>query len=305
MIRENFWYKLFALLAAIGLWVYINSERNPGTSASVSVPLEVRNRIAAVEIGGLPEHVSVVLSGPKQQVETVEPDQVHAYVDLASRTPGSRSKLGVRVTLAPEVSRRVTAKPTVAQVTTTIEETVSRTFQVQASFVSPQPLGYSLGEPEVLPSTVLVTGARSVVASIKRLVAYVDTAGAAGTIDRFFPVVAIGAEGRRATGLRIEPPEVRVRVQLPEAPTQRTLLVSPTIAGLPNPPLRVKEVDTVPSMVTVTGKAERLAAIGTLTTDTIDISKATSSISRTVRIRAPAGVEVAGSDRVQVSIRIE
>jgi YbbR domain-containing protein len=42
-----------------------------------------------------------------------------------------------------------------------------------------------------------------------------------------------------------------------------------------------------------------------VTTDPINISGATGSVSRTVRIHVPEGVGIAGSQRVQVNIKIE
>ena len=305
MIRQNLGYKLFALLAAFGLWAYVNSERSPLTTVSLSVPLEAHNVVKGTVVKDLPDRVSVIVTGPKQVVETLTRDQISAYVSVANTEPGEHRELPVHVALAPEIRMEVSVRPSPARVKVTTEETISRAFPIEVNFVSPQPIGYAWGEPEVLPSLALVTGRRSAVASIKRLVVNVDVGGASSTLDSFFPVVASDGSRRRVAGVTIDPRTVRVRMQFQETPSERSVLVSPTIVGLPNPPARVHDVEVIPPSVTLLGDANRLVAIGTVTTDPINISGATGNVSRTVRIRVPAGVSLAGSQRVQVNIRIE
>ena len=256
-------------------------------------------------MSGIPDRVSVLLMGPKSVVESLTTEVVRAYVDLGALEPGVGRKAPVRVRLAPKYRKVVVAESAIDQVTATVEETVSSSFPVEVNIVSPEPLGRVMSTPEVLPSSVLVTGQSSNVTSIKRLVANVDVGGATQVLDSYFPVVAIDRTGKKIADLLIEPRQVRVRIRMLETPVARTLLISPTIVGLPNPPLRVRDIEVIPPTVTVSGNIDRLAGVGSLTTDAINIAGATASVSKSVRIHVPPGVTLTGPHSVQVSIKIE
>lgn len=126
MIRENFGYKVFALLAAIALWAYVNSERSPTTTVRIGVPVEARNLGRQLTASGLPERLDVVVTGPKGYVEGLAPGDISAYVNARGLSPGARVKLPVRLSLSQKVRDRVTAKPTMSEVTVTIREIAPR-----------------------------------------------------------------------------------------------------------------------------------------------------------------------------------
>ena len=98
-----------------------------------------------------------------------------------------------------------------------------------------------------------------------------------------------------------EPGEEALWAIYDHPPLNLTSITRQVVTG----PARVHDVEVIPPSATLSGDTNRLVAIGTVTTDPINISGATGNVSRTVRIRMPAGVTLAGSQRVQVNIRIE
>jgi YbbR domain-containing protein len=76
-----------------------------------------------------------------------------------------------------------------------------------------------------------------------------------------------------------------------------------TLTGQPAAGYRVANVILSPLQVNATGLLNTLAGINLLSTDTVDVSNATSDVVRTVSIRPPAGVEV-NQKTVQVHVVI-
>ena len=305
MIRQNLGYKLFALVAAIGLWAYVNAERNPATSASLSVLLEAKNVGKGMVVSGLLDEINVTVTGPRQIVEDLSPDQIHLYADMADLEPGTYKKVPVRVALSPEIKDRITVEPALEHVAATMEETISRRLPIEVNFADPQPVGYAVVEQELQPGSALIAGRGSAVKNVKRLVVNVDVGRTSELVESEFRVVAVDRVGNRVAGLEIEPPTARVKIRMRETFSERIVLVSPTITGLPNPPLYVSGIEVMPPSVTVSGRTDRLAAIGTLTTEAIDISGATASVNKTVRLQIPSEVTAAGMRRVLVTIHIK
>ncbi len=304
MIRQNLGYKLFALLAAIALWIHVNSEQSPSTSLSLNVPLETRNIAQGMVIEGLPEKISVVITGPKQYVNELQPGQVVAYVDLSGLGAGIHPRIPVKVEIPEHLNKRLQAQPAVSLVSGTIEMTVSRTFPIDLNTTAVSAVGKKIVRPEILPASAVVTGSSNVVERIRRLQVNVEINNATKILDDFYPISAFDSDGKRINGVIIEPKEARVKAQLAPAQVSKSVPVSPRIVGLPTFPFKLEEIYVEPPMVTISGSAETLAKIGTVFTENINIEGLNHSTKKVVKLHPPIGATISGAQIVEVTIKI-
>lgn len=88
MIRRNLFYKLLALGVAIVLWAYVNSERNPQSQKTLTVPIEVRGLAKGYIADLSASEAHVTIFGLKTVVDSVRKEDVSASVKVKSDVDG-------------------------------------------------------------------------------------------------------------------------------------------------------------------------------------------------------------------------
>lgn len=116
--RQNWGYRLMAVILAIILWMYVTGEQNPTGETVVRVPLETENLSSGLVVADRPAEVQVRVEGRKAAVVNLLPRDVHAYADLRSAKVGD-NVLPVRVDV-PEGLNIIHVNP--AQVTIRVEK---------------------------------------------------------------------------------------------------------------------------------------------------------------------------------------
>ena len=311
MIRHNTGYKLLALGVALALWFYVNSERNPQSRRVISVPVEIQNigKGYAVELSRH-DPANITISGLKTAVESVNKDDVSAWIDVGELTSGKGisvlDKDMVVNTRIPGVDNRdidVTVVPRTVHVK--IEAIGSRRLPIEAKMQSAPPLGYSYSGPAVTPGAVTISGRVSGVTRVKRAIVSLPNSASSSPVDDYFNVVPLDSGGSVVQGVKLEPKKVRVQLSMTEVPATKMVLVSPNIYGEPKYPAKVNKILVTPSSVTIEGKPAVLNDISTISTDRIALDSASSTVTgANVELRLPPGVKVVGRDTVNVTVYI-
>jgi len=91
LLLHNWWLKLLALVLAYMLWsVVISPESGPVVQVGVSVPLELVNLPAELEVvGEIPSRVHLHLRGNESQLRRLKPEDVGVRLDLSEAVPGN------------------------------------------------------------------------------------------------------------------------------------------------------------------------------------------------------------------------
>ncbi|HKD92616.1 MAG TPA: CdaR family protein [Terriglobales bacterium] len=103
-VAHNFWLKLLALAIAVVLWSAV--AREPRIEVAHTVPVEFANvpQGLAINSDKVPE-VQIWLSGPERVVRAVNPQDLHAVIDLSSIPPSAAERtfsLGKKQIKVPE-----------------------------------------------------------------------------------------------------------------------------------------------------------------------------------------------------------
>lgn len=303
-LRDNWLYKLLALGFAVALHFYATNLLNPPQSRVLPVAVTPHNLPS--DLLWSPKtapQVSVTLTGPADQLNRVPDSAVTASVDVAGALPGKPVLLPVRTRVAtgePGVS--VEAQPQYVSITLTAKS--ARRLPIVASAPAAPPAGYTFRAPVVTPRRARVEGGRDAVESVRQLVVRVDAPGAIGTIDEDGPIVALDAQNNPVPDVTITPATATVRIEMTKVPAAKTLIVSPSVTGSPPFPARITGIDVSPPTVTVSGRPEQLARSSTVSTAPIDVSGATSDVTRQVPLATPAGLTVIGAPTITVTVHI-
>jgi len=90
ILTGNIWWKLFALLIAVLLWIAVANE--PELSTFVSVPIEFKDLPDSLEISSdIVEHVELELRGPSGELRNFTGNKTAVVLDMGDAMPGQRT----------------------------------------------------------------------------------------------------------------------------------------------------------------------------------------------------------------------
>lgn len=303
-LRENWKYKLLALVCALALHTYVVGQSTVGQTRTLIRSLTLYNAPPnlLVDEKTLPQ-ISITLDGSADDMARIADTAVTASVDLSHVHAGQNGAFPVHVTMPPGLGSVVAADPQPSFVPLTLQAKSRRRLLISATEPGTPPAGYAFRPPVVTPRRAAIEGSHAAVGSVQQLIIKVDE-DTVGTVDDSFPVVALDSDDSPVEGLVITPPTAHVRIEMVRVPLSRTLLVSPSVTGAPAFPARVSDIQVSPPTLAVTGRSDRLARVGTLGTAIIDVSGATGDIVRQVACVPPPGLSLVGSGIVTVTVRI-
>jgi YbbR domain-containing protein len=90
ILTRNIWWKLFALLIAVLLWIAVANE--PELSTFVSVPIEFKDLPESLEISSdIVEQVELELHGPSGELRNFTGNRTAVVLDMSDAIPGERT----------------------------------------------------------------------------------------------------------------------------------------------------------------------------------------------------------------------
>ncbi|EMR07266.1 hypothetical protein C772_00911 [Bhargavaea cecembensis DSE10] len=304
---DNPWFiRGIALFFAVLMFLVVQSDEEQGSRAAggtdiavlQDVPLEVYYDDENTVVTGAPETVSVTIEGPGNLVRTTRTlKDFTVFVDLRTLTMGSHE---VRVH-TENLSEKLEVSIDPETVDVVIEERISREFRVD-----PEMNERLLAENHVInsleaePSTVMVTGAKSVIESISFVKASVTAdPGVDGPLEQQASVRVLDRDLNKMNVI-IEPAEVTVKADITEY--SRSVPVSLQTSGTPEEGVTIDAVNTATETVKLFGPRNVLDEIGELPV-AVDVSKVTASGKLTVELKKPAGVTKVSPESIDVDVR--
>jgi YbbR domain-containing protein len=168
--RARTWgLRLLALAIAITIWFSVSLDERRKLSSEKVVEASVRyNRPRGYVILDPVGTVEVGLRGTEKAIRQLNPYMVDVEVDLGSRSEGQVTiNLTPENVLAPEGLEVVSIRPNVLRLE--LDREISQRVPVEPTLVGEPAGGSTVGEPEVLPNQVLVTGPESLLTRLKTL----------------------------------------------------------------------------------------------------------------------------------------
>ena len=295
---------LLSIVLAFSLWIYVTIRTNPDTPRTLQArTMEVRGLAdGMVLMTGLPQ-VDIAISGPLALVDT-PPRPVSAYIDLTNRPVGNGQRIPVQPDL-PRGLRLVGINP--GEVVVDLEPLEQAEVPVVMEAPTPPPPGVRIDQPILEPRTVMVSGARSTLATISRIVVRPDLGGSAAPVELTQTVrpIPLDKTSREVTGpkLEINPATIKVTLPAPAVTGSKSVPIRAVVVGQPAAGYQLSKFVTTPSVATVEGEATLLQNVTVVETEAIDINTRQQTLVQTVRLKAPTGVTVK-EPTVQVEIGI-
>ncbi|MFN4032759.1 MAG: YbbR-like domain-containing protein [Fimbriimonadales bacterium] len=303
--RENLLEKIGALLTAVLLALYVQSQLHPVIERVYDTPIELLNappnHEVRLETGS---RVRVTVRGVKEQVEQTRAEQIRAYVDLSNAQPGE-NRLSIRLEYPAEWRGALTVEPSRPMARVNLEPRLSRQFPVRVNLTGIPELQEVLAEAIPEPASVRITGAASQVRRVRTVQLTFDMTGLQGNLETETTPTPLDENGAPVLNVQTSPAEVRLTVRLVPQPTSKTVPISPRLEDLPPFPYRVIWFSVEPVSVQLRGSPSQLARINVIETVPISLRERTRDAEIRVPLRAPVGVQIVGAKEAVVRVRIQ
>jgi YbbR domain-containing protein len=293
-----------SLITALALWIAVTDAENPGTVAVFSGGIEVKavNVPEGFAVASVRQPtVSFKVSTDEKTFSKLTTADFQAEIDLSGERRESSDQVVFARVLTHKDVRVVEVSPQF--VTVTLEQAASKNVPVLVNRVGSLPQGFNADRFDINPSSVIVTGATSLVQLVTSAYADVNLTGLRATLQQQYPLTTRDRSGADIRGVRVEPTSADVRINLTQLEVTLALTVVPPIQGTVADGFAVIGISPEPQALPVSGPLEALQAISTLTTETIDVSGIRSDLTRTVRLRLPPGLQTT-RDTVTVRIKV-
>ncbi|WP_125705682.1 CdaR family protein [Lacticaseibacillus daqingensis] len=290
---ESAWfYRLLALLLAVGLFAYVNAEDlssltpssrgnnaiTATTERTLKVPLQLKADTDKYFITGYPEKVSVTLSGSTSLVTmTANTLNFRVIADLSQLGVGKHTVKLHQEGLNKDLT--YTLRPKTIEVTVQDRKTKTMPIQVKYNKDSLAP-GYTAGAAKLSIETAQVTGGKGEISRVYQIVAnVVMNRNTKETVDQEVLLQALDADGN-TVNVVVSPQTVHVNLPIRLPSKKVSLKLTQTGQATAG---RLYDLSTATNRVTIYGAQDVLDQIDTLTVP-VDISAVTSTTTSTIRL---------------------
>jgi YbbR domain-containing protein len=302
---------LLSFALALVIWVTVTNEENPSIRRALprEIPVEpvnVPRSLLATNI--TPARVSVAVSGPRNAVNDLRPEDVVARVDLSrvdEEIAGLRQATVERPVQIDVRRRGVRAEASPEIVKVTLEPQERRTVPVCVDRVDVPPPGFTLEEPVVAePAEVTITGPRRNIDQVECAAAVLRLTGLTVSVSNQVPLEPRDAAGRAIGNVAVQPPTATVNARIRQELFPRQVVIDVRLQGRPAPGYAVSSVRVEPQLASVVGPLETVRNLNSVPTEAIDIEGARSDIVRAVALEIPPGIS-SGDRRSVVTITLQ
>lgn len=293
-----------ALVLASLIWGIAVRASDPVNQLPLRLPVEVVGRPADSSVIITPDVVEIIVEGPASVLDDVNSSDFTAEADLTSVGSGQTV---VPVEIRYNLESVAIAFQLPEEVTVQIERVVSRDIPVRAEVRGDAARGYVLDEPFVDPDVITVTGSASRVEALAeaRVTVFLDNPQQDAVVTR--RPVFYDRQGNIAgvNGLELSAEEVLVTVPVDQLAGYAAKPIIVDWQGEPVPGYRLLDVRVEPDSVLLTGSPAQLDALSRVRTEPVDITGLRESVTLSVGLDLPEGLQLDDLQPIIVEIEIE
>ncbi len=308
-ILNNKWsIRIIALLLAAILFTSVNASNKDTTSFSTTassdtevienVPVKVYYDKTNLYISGVPETVTVTISGPRSIVQSAKAQQdFTVYADLKNASIGTQEvKLQVK-----DISDRLKVKVDPVSVNVNVQEKVTKKFSVDVELSkSVIADGYQAGTPVIDPKKVSITGAKDTIKQIAYVKATLEDDGKHKSEFTDKATVSVFDSNLNKLDVEVSPQEIEVTV--PVEKVGKSVPVKIKQEGTPESDIEISSMTPDKSEVVVVGDDAVLDKIKEIEIP-IDVTKIKADTVKEVTVPVPNGAKSVQPTTIEVKIK--
>lgn len=315
-LTNNPGLKLLSLLFSVVLWLVVVNIADPDATKSFSIPVEIVNKDIITEMGKVPNVVGdtdiavFYISGPRSYVESMTSDDFNVTADLSQidlSQKGEAKLVPIEIT-AKRNDRRIEIVRRSVNMQITLEDRLEQKFVISAEATGTPAEEYAIGNVEVTPNLLKVSGPASVVSQISRVSASINVDGVSSDVSDSVIPVLYDENGTVISSDLLEMNQSAVTIKAQILAT-KSVPIRCQVSGTPATGYESRRVECAPEAVLVKGKAAVLNGISVINipADVINVDGATEDIELTVDIvpyLEELGISLVDESSSQVAVTV-
>ncbi len=295
--NEKLFIQIACLICSVGLWVVIMVKTNPILDDTIkNVPVTIKN-LSALESSNMVLmnsdkdnfSVNIKVKGTGEQLGKINKNDFTAYIDVLGLGEGTRN-VKVEVSGPNEIE---IGEHYPSQIACVVESVVSRVMDVDIQYEGSQAQDYFRASGTSNPSSVKITGPRSIVDSAKSAIATINVDGAKDAVVKTVPVRIYNGTD---TEIFMSVPTDNVEVSVPIYPT-KYVNIMPNIIGEPLEGYELVDTSVSPSRVKIAARRDILDSIKELEIEELDIADEYHNVLSSRKILNDSGFMILGLDK--------
>lgn len=268
-LTDNMGLKLIALIFSIFLWFFVVNIDDPIKSRVFSdIPLTIQNKEIVINEGKKFKNVDdfdsvrVVVHARRSILNKLTAEDITANVDLRMRDTSTGIVPITAVVNGYEENLDVTTETTPNNVRISVEDSTSKSFPISVMTVNQQRDGYELGEMTTNPERIQISGAKSSIEDIQRVVAKIDVNGKSEDCVLDAELIIFDGNGNvmDQSGLENNLGDKGVSVNVQILPSKSVKLKF-NVSGVPAKGYRFTSISSEPEIINVYGTKEALSEL--------------------------------------------
>lgn len=295
-VRDNT-IKILSLIFAILLWFYVITEQNPVVPKDITIPVKIvniesldRNNLVLLDNSGS-YYITLKLKGKKELLDTVSQNTVNAYADISGYATVGENTIPVVVSGLPE-GISVTSRSD-HNIKLNLDKKIVVQRPVTASITGNPKGGLAYLDAVLTPTDVILTGAESIINTVKTVKVDIDIAGVDVSVNKRLSVRLLDKDGKDVRGIQLDNPLINVNV--PIANTKRVPIQLVLQGEIPEGYV-ITNKQIQPKEILVTGNQETLDNLIAINTTAQSINGLTENITLKVILDMPAGIQLVNAN---------
>lgn len=284
---SNIGAKIFALLCAVFLWIYVSAGQSKVGYFPGSLSIEAKNTPEGLAAIYDEQKIKVKIQAPYEIWNKLSADNFQAYIDLNGLSEGTYDvEIKVNVNL-PNV---VVVEKEPSKIIVRLESIAKKEVPVEVKFDGEAKAGFVPGETTIKPEKVEVKGAKSLIEGLSGVTALIKLSGES---DDFKKTVAVGVyndKGEKLKNIEIDPQTVEIEVPIIPASQTKTVGVKVNLKGKPKSDYFVGKIEASPATIDISGADSALKSILYIGTKDVDIDGIDKDLEKNIDLVVPSGI---------------
>ncbi len=300
LFTKHLGLKLFCLILAVGLWVFVSVNDNKTEFFPGEIPIMTKNLPAQWAAVYDQYNAKIKISASNSSWSKLSQDDFDVYLDMKKYGIGTY-EIEPKVNIALAGIQIVDIQP--AKIRVRIEQATQSKMSVAVKFQGSVASGYEINSVKIDPTTVEAWGAKDVLQDLVQATALVKLNGDDRDFDKAIRLIALDDNDREIPLVRFEPDKVSLSVSLSRKGGGKTVGVKPNIVGNPASGFWLSEIKYDPKYVKIKGSEEVIGKTEFLSTEDINIDNIDSNRKFDVKLNLPKGISLV-DDIKNISIEI-
>ncbi len=299
---KNWELKILALLSAIVLWFFVVGIENNSYRFPEQIEIHAINVPQDMSVSSDLGKATIRIRADQSLIKNLSKSDFDLSVDLKNAKEGEQD---VPLSATSKNDNVTILKTEPSTVHVVLEPVTQKSVKVKTTVSGNPAKGYSVGDIQVSPATVKISGGKSLLEGITSISAPIQLSGNESATYKQNITLKLPDTVSSLKSVTLDPEQVTVEVAINQEMQQKTVLVKPDLQGSIDLTVMSKKMVVTPETIIIQGKAEDINALDSIQTEPVSLDTLkNSSLPVKANLILPDGISLPDSQPNSVTISL-